>query len=124
MDDSDKKISKDLARIIDEANAGDPGAQYDLALEYDPECFRGLVPPDELEAGKWYVKAAENGHYRAQCWLGYIYEYGGYGLEKSLEKAAMWYRSALTAPYYANGDYEARMGLIGILELMEENDGE
>jgi TPR repeat protein len=42
---------------------------------------------------KWFQKAAEQGHAKAQRYLGYCYQYGQ-GLPKDLHKAVDWYRKA------------------------------
>ena len=107
-----------IAGLLKEAENGDPDAQYEVAVLYDPEDCPGS-PSDEIEAVKWYRKAAENNHYFACCSLGRLYEYGDYGLEKDWEMAAMWYRKAMTVPN-ADGNYTARMNLTYLLEAMEE----
>ena len=42
---------------------------------------------------KWFRKAANQGHARAQCNLGECY-YFGYGVEQSYEEAVKWFRKA------------------------------
>ena len=48
---------------------------------------------DYPEAVKWYRKAAEQGHARAQCDLGFCYD-RGYGVSQSWSEAVKWYRKA------------------------------
>ncbi len=51
------------------------------------------VQQNHTEAVKWYQKAAEQGHARAQYLLGICY-WHGYGVEKSLEESVKWYQKA------------------------------
>lgn len=46
---------------------------------------------DNAEAVKWYRKAAERGHARAQNSLGHMYRQG-YGVEQSDSEAVKWFR--------------------------------
>jgi TPR repeat protein len=65
------------------AKAGDADAQYELGTMYE----RGVS--DEVEAAKWYSKAAEQGHVDAQCNLGIAYVLGE-GVERNLVLSYMW----------------------------------
>ena len=51
------------------------------------------VPQDHAEAERWYRKAADQGHQRAQLLLGTLYE-KGLGLRQSPVQALDWYRKA------------------------------
>ena len=74
------------------AAAGSVPATFNLALCY--ENGEG-VRQDRAKALEWYEKAAEQGHARAQCCAGVLYENGGDGeIEINPEKAADWYRKA------------------------------
>ena len=53
---------------------------------------RGVLQ-DNLEAVKWYRKAAEQGNANAQNNLGYMYQYGK-GVPQSKLEAVKWYRKA------------------------------
>ncbi len=48
------------------------------------------VPQDYAEAMKWYRKAAEQGHAKAQLFLGNMYFFGQ-GVSKDYVQAYMWY---------------------------------
>jgi len=72
------------------ANAGLPGAQFDLGLLY--EKGEG-VRRDPAEAAGWYRKAAEAGLPTAQTNLGLLYSVGR-GVEKDPESAVDWFRKA------------------------------
>ena len=72
--------------ILELANEGDVFAQTNAAWGYR----KGY---DDLEAVKWVQKAAKQGYARAQCNLGWMYEFGT-GVERSYEKAAEWYLKA------------------------------
>lgn len=51
------------------------------------------VPKDDVEAVKWYQKAAEQGNADGQYNLGSMYEQGR-GLPTNLTEAVYWYRQA------------------------------
>jgi TPR repeat protein len=51
------------------------------------------VEKDEVEAGKWYHKAAEQGDVHAQSFLGNCYD-EGIGVEKDEVEAVKWFRKA------------------------------
>ena len=53
---------------------------------------RGVTQSYE-EAARWYSKAADQGHFPAQCNLGVMFE-GGYGVKQNDAEAAHWYRKA------------------------------
>jgi TPR repeat protein len=74
------------------AEAGDSQAQYELALAYLQEPDR-TVPVDYFEAYSWMVKASMKNHRMAQFHLGRLYE-NGWGIDKNLESALSWRRSA------------------------------
>jgi TPR repeat protein len=65
------------------AQTGDAVAMYNLALELD----------DNVDAVRWYRKAAESGYPKAANNLGWAYE-RGQGVEKDLSKAVYWYKKA------------------------------
>ena len=54
----------------------------------------GGVSKDETEAARWYMKAAEQGHARAQWALGWMYERGD-GVPKDEAEEARWYGKAV-----------------------------
>jgi TPR repeat protein len=52
------------------------------------------VPKDYAEAVKWFRKAAEQGHAKAQYFLGTMYETGSKGVPQDYAEALRWYRKA------------------------------
>lgn len=72
------------------AEAGDLEAQVELGRRY----IQGIgVGRNDVEAGKWLLRAAEQGHAQAQFNVGVMYE-RGVGLENDLTKAIEFYRKA------------------------------
>jgi TPR repeat protein len=65
----------------------------------------GGVAKDEREAVKWYRLAADQGHVRAQFYLGVCY-YSGAGVAKDEREAVKWYRLAAE-----QGDFGAQFNL-------------
>ena len=63
------------------------------------------VPKDEVEAVKWFRKAAEQGDARAQFHLGFAYS-NGQGVTKDDAEAIKWFRKAAE-----QGDAEAQEAL-------------
>jgi TPR repeat protein len=51
------------------AEEGDPDAEFDLGFIYSTG-DNGRMPKDHVEAVKWYLKAANKGHVKAQYYLG------------------------------------------------------
>jgi len=93
---------------------GGAQAQYNRGVRY----FNGQgVAKDEVEAVKWYRKAAEQNHAEAQYWLGFCCD-NGRGVAKDEVEAVKWYRKAaeqnrIGAQYwlavcYANGQGVAK----------------
>ena len=72
------------------AEKGDALAQYHLGVLYRKG--RG-VPQDDVQARKWYDKAAVQGHAKAQYNLGTLY-YNGEGVPKDYKQALRWFRLA------------------------------
>lgn len=72
------------------AEAGDPYAQFALALMYEQG---GGVPQNRTEAIRWHQKAAEQGHPSAQSELAYFYEHGE-GVPQNISKAVALYKAA------------------------------
>ena len=68
----------------------DPEKQFKLAKKY----LEGEgVPQDNAEAVKWFRKAAEQGHARAQAVLGFMYA-NGRGVPQDYAEAAKWHHKA------------------------------
>jgi TPR repeat protein len=85
---ADRKL---LAAIRAKAERGDAQSQYDLGTAFDEGSFG--VAKDEVEAVKWYRKAAEQHFAAAQFNLGNCY-YEGHGVAKDYMEAVRWYRKA------------------------------
>jgi S1-C subfamily serine protease len=62
---------------------------------FDPS----LKSPDYIEAKKWFEMAAAKGYAPAIFNLGTLFEQGGFGLEKDLNKARQYYQSAVKAGF-------------------------
>lgn len=81
-----------LEALLPFAYQGVAEAQYKVGVIYDYGRGHG-VAEDPFEAVKWYRKAAERGHARAQRNLAAAYD-AGRGVEADAEAAARWYRAA------------------------------
>ncbi len=81
-----------IAALLQDAEGGSAEAQFKLGTCYDGILSAG-VPKDHEEAVRWYRKAAEQGHAKAQYSLGDRY-YWGVGVPKDYAEAARWYRKA------------------------------
>lgn len=67
-----------------------PDDQFELGRRY----YNGIgLPKDEAEAVKWFRKAAEKGHAKAQYNLGICY-FQGHGVEEDGPEAGEWFRKA------------------------------
>lgn len=94
-------------KIVQEAELGDPEAQFTLGLHYY------VQNGDNTETVRWFRKAAEQGLIKAQSTLGILYQFGD-GVPKDHAEAAKWYNLAanqdermsagILADMYANGD--------------------
>ena len=69
------------------AERGDASAQYSLGVMYSNGVHE--AKKSYPKAVKWYTKAAEQGHMKAQTNLAILY-YLGNGVKKSYKTAAMW----------------------------------
>ena len=76
--------------VRNEADRNVANAQYYLGELYQ----RGYVPEDEKEVVKWFSKAAEQGHAKAQSELGLLYA-AGEGVTQDDSVAVEWYRKAV-----------------------------
>jgi len=86
---------KPIEEVKAKAEAGDAQSQVELGLRYD----KGEgVAKDQVEAVKWFRKAAEQNYARAQYNLGVGY-YNGTGVAKDPAEAARWYRKAAEQNY-------------------------
>ena len=94
MDDARAALGKrDFAQampiLLQLANQGDAEAQYQLGVIYG----RGnaAAPEDDVEAAKWYRKAAEQGHEAAQARTALMYAYAC-GVARDDAEAARWFK--------------------------------
>jgi putative methionine-R-sulfoxide reductase with GAF domain len=92
----------DVNRVLNRANAGDPIAQYEMAVRYaDGEG----VPQNYQDAMAWFAKAAANGNEKAQWKLGLGY-IKGIGVPHDEREAVMWFKRAAN-----RGDIRAQTAL-------------
>ncbi len=90
-DSTNQSATSSLDELRAMANSGDASAQYRLGEAYE----RGDgVPQDNVEAVKWYRKAAERGRPDAQRNLGYLYIWGGKGVPANAVEGERWSRKA------------------------------
>ena len=85
------KDQNSFQTLIDNANKGDPNAQYKLGIMYEEG--KG-VAQDYQEALKWYTNASEQGHAGAQFNLGYMYLVGKGIPQVHNKEAAKWFIKA------------------------------
>jgi TPR repeat protein len=93
------------AELVRRAEGGDADAQYKLGVSYD---VGEGVAEDDVEAVKWYRKAAEQAHSHSQYNLGVMYR-GGKGVPKDDVEALKWTRKAAE-----HGDSDAQH-ILGIV---------
>jgi hypothetical protein len=87
---NDLRESLSLAELMVYVDAGNPIAENQLGWRY----FTGRdVPKDELEAAKWFQKAADKDLVQGQTNLAYMYE-NGLGVKRNHGEAAKWYLRA------------------------------
>ena len=90
---SDKKYEQAIYWWQKAADAGDSGAQFNLAICY---FYGDGVVKDIEKAVYWWQKAADAGNSAAQKNLAICY-FNGYGVEKDVEKAVYWWQKAADA---------------------------
>jgi TPR repeat protein len=96
--------------LKERASQGDPKDQCavaDICADYSRAEFF-----DAAEAARWYAKAAEQGHPRAQGLLGMFYASGIGGVEKDMDKAEQWLLKSAR-----NGDADGQYALAGIYTM-------
>jgi hypothetical protein len=92
----------DLNRTLNQANAHDFTAQYEMGLRYaDGED----VPQDYQEAMTWFAKASDGGNAKAQWKLALGY-FKGIGVPRDERQAVVWLKRAAN-----NGDTQAQKTL-------------
>ena len=98
------------AKLIGSIDSDSAEVQFDIAKMYENGWG---VSKDEVEAARWYRKAAEQGYLKAQNNLGQAYR-NGRGVRKDYAEAMFWFRKAA-----AQGDARAQFN-IGCLHLNGE----
>jgi GAF domain-containing protein len=81
--------SANLEQLKELAGRGNSAAENALGLLYTEGDEKQTVKPDEMEAVRWFSKAAEDGSVTAQFRLGLLY-WGGHGVPKDANKAYFW----------------------------------
>ena len=71
------------------AEGGDPAAQNALGLRYFQGDPTAGIKQNELEAARWFTRAAEHGNVAAQSKLGFLF-WSGRGVPKDLHRAYLW----------------------------------
>jgi len=98
-----------LATIREDANAGDPAAQYELGRRLG--AGEG-VPRDIHEGLQWIKKAAKNNDPDAQFDLGMMYSLGA-GVRQSPDQAVYWFQKAAEQGHVLAQDDLAQMYTLG-----------
>ena len=98
------KPIESLEELQNEAESGEPLAQYDLAVFY---AAGREVPQDFAKAFYWFRKAAEQGDATAQYELGICYK-KGIGVARDAAQAVHWYRLAAQK---GNADAQFELGV-------------
>ncbi|WP_165837671.1 tetratricopeptide repeat protein [Zavarzinia aquatilis] len=101
------------------AEAGDAASQFDVGALYD----NGMgVPADQVEAARWYQRAARQGDQTAMYNLAVMYE-EGVGVGKDLVQAYVYYALAVEqGPPYAARNRDKVKGLLTPDELARADD--
>ena len=95
-----KADQKPIGEVKAKAESGDAESQVELGLRY----AKGEgVAKDQVEASKWYRKAAEQNYARGKYNLGVCYAWG-FGVAKDQVEAVKWYRKA-AEQNYADAQY-------------------
>src|SRR6266478_2781597 len=87
-----KADQRPIEQVKAKAEAGDAESQVEFGRRYDKG--KG-VPKDQVEAVKWFRKAAEQNLAKAQLNLGLFYFDAGEGVAKDPVEAVKWYRRAV-----------------------------
>ena len=98
------KSREEFVRLLKDAENRDAQAQCMVAEAYFLASYEG-VSKNDIEAAKWYRKAAEQGYAGAQSWLGNLYCWGR-GVLKDPVEGVRYYRMAAE-----QGDWSAQWKL-------------
>jgi TPR repeat protein len=104
----DSEATKQFKKAAEQGNAE---AMYKLYNHYNHYNFY-----DRDLAAVWLIRAAEQGHAKAQCDLAEAYKYGSLDFPKTLHESAYWYKEAAKrfAQAAEQGDAEAMYRLSNI----------
>lgn len=96
-----------------DAVQGDADEQFSLGLRF---ATGDCVEKNQVEAAKWFRKAAEQGDVDAQITLGFCY-LNGDGVKKNLKESAKWFRKAAKqndsdAQFHLGVSYELGYGVL------------
>jgi TPR repeat protein len=80
----------------------DPAAENALGLRYYQGDEKNLIVKNEVEASRWFLRAADHGSLPAQAKLGALY-WGGRGVPKNVNEAYFW-----TVLARARGDKDSK----------------
>lgn len=103
--------------LIEDARWGESEAQYTVAMMY--AAGEG-VEKDQVEASKWFEKAAHEGHPYAMFKIAERYE-KGLGVTRDPEKAIQWYRKAAETGF-RQGDDKAYYDQVRKLQIQQLED--
>ncbi|MHB8216558.1 MAG: GAF domain-containing protein [Candidatus Sulfotelmatobacter sp.] len=81
--------SASLEQLRELAKRENPAAENAIALLYAQGDEKQAIQQDEVQAARWFIKAAEDGSVPAQYKLGLLY-WGGHGVPKDITKAYFW----------------------------------
>lgn len=84
LEDAEVRMSRDV--LWQQANQGDEEAQFKLGVQFEKGKGRAR---DQKEAENWILKAALQGHLKAQFHLGYMYFSGG--IKQDYDEALTWW---------------------------------
>ncbi len=84
------QVDHELMELRQKANTGDRAAEFSLAQHYADSGGES----NQMEAVKWYRKAAERGDATAQYFLSFYYLSGAGGVESNRSEAVKWCRKA------------------------------
>jgi TPR repeat protein len=101
----DRETLAFLQRSTDDAVAGNQAASFGVAIELTTGT---ALKRDDVEAAKWFLLAAEQGHQNAYVQLGHRF-HRGLGLQQSDETAAYW--------FYRGATHGDRIGMIALGSL-------
>lgn len=88
-------VEQQIAHLLPRAESGDANAQYQLAKAYSQGfCDAPPVAKWDKEAGRWFTKAAQQGHAAAQFELGTCYDTGRCGVRVDFSQAMAWFQKA------------------------------